>query len=303
MSFRQITSIIGKTMDQASAKLGLASCVKLLHGNSMPILGLGTYMMNAGECKKIVKKALDLGIRHIDTAKFYDNEVEIGEAIRESKIPRKDIFVTSKLWVDQHGYDEALKACNNSLKRLGMDYLDLYLIHWPGVDGVDRNSKDNGKIRAETWRALEKLHKDGKCKSIGVSNYTVKHLEELLKNCEYEPSVNQVEFHPMLYQKDLLEFCRKHEIVLEGYSPFAKGKLIKNEEILGIAKKYNKTAAQVLIRWSLQHNVVCIPKSGVEDRVQENINVFDFEISEEDMKTLDAMNKNWHCTWNPETVL
>jgi len=299
MSFRQLHSITGKTTDQATGKLALDSCVKLLQGNSMPILGLGTYMMDKGECKKITKKALELGIRHIDTAKFYGNEVEIGEAVRESKIPRKDIFITSKLWTDQHGYDKAIKACNQSLQRLNTDYLDLYLIHWPGVDGVDSDSKDNSKIRAETWRALEKLFQEGKCKAIGVSNYTIKHLEEM----KSMPSVNQVEFHPMLFQKDLLDYCSKNDIALEGYSPFAKGKLLKNGDIQSVAKKYNKSAAQILIRWSLQHGVVCIPKCSSEERLSENTNVFDFEISQEDMKNLDAMNKNWHCTWNPETIL
>jgi len=194
-----------------------------------------------------------------------------------------------------------LKLVMLVLKKLGLDYVDLYLIHWPGTN-KEIPPNEISKLRNDTWKGLEKLHKDGKAKSIGVSNYTIKHLKELIPNCEFMPSVNQVEFHPKLYQSDLLEHCKSEEIVLEGYSPFGKGKLLKNETVKRIAENYKKTPAQVLIRWNLQHEVVVIPKCSTVERLKENMDVFNFEISSQHMKELDSLNENWHSSWNPNDI-
>jgi diketogulonate reductase-like aldo/keto reductase len=302
MSFRQISNIF-ITADHGTNRLSLSSGVKLAQGNIMPMFGLGTYLLHDQRCRDMVKAALDLGVRHIDTAAFYRNERDIGLAIRESKVSRKEIFVTSKLWIDSHGYQNALRAFNETMNQLQLDYVDLYLIHWPGSSTLSSKSPENSKYRSETWKALEKVFKDGKAKAIGVSNYTIAHLEELLRTCEVRPSVNQVEFHPLLYQKQLLEFCHTNGIVLEGYSPFGKGTLLKNAEIQKVAKKYNKSSAQILLRWSLQHHVPVIPKCSTVERLKENLQIYDFDISEEDMNFLNSLHQNWHCTWNPEEVL
>jgi len=183
-----------------------------------------------------------------------------------------------------------------------MEYVDLYLIHWPGTI-LEHNDKRNKELRLQSWKAMETLHSEGKCKAIGVSNYTIDHLKELMENCKVKPAVNQVEFHPQLYQKDLLEYCKQHEIVVEAYSPLAHGSILKEKSILSIASKYKKTPAQILIRWCLEHNLVVIPKSASKDRIKENFNVFDFHIAEEDMKVLNSMNKNFRSCWDPSDVL
>jgi diketogulonate reductase-like aldo/keto reductase len=263
----------------------------LNNGIKIPFLGLGAYLLTGVETINAIHWALEAGYRHIDTAKMYNNEKEVGAAVKSSGIPRSEIFVTTKLWNDEHGFDRAKKACYKSLERFGFDYIDLYLIHWPG-----------GGRREETWKALESLYDEGVCKSIGVSNYTIDHLKGTLKIANIIPQVNQVEFSPFLYQSELLEFCTENKIQLEAYSPLGKGEILNNHGLKEIAKKYNKSTAQVLIRWCLQHKIVVIPKSANRNRIIENANVFDFEISMEDMNKLDSLNKNLRVTWNPEGV-
>ncbi|MHA2357756.1 MAG: aldo/keto reductase [Candidatus Heimdallarchaeaceae archaeon] len=272
--------------------LEITTKLKLNNNVNIPLFGLGTYLSASGlEVENAVKTALDVGYRHIDTARFYHNEESIGKAIREYSLPRKEVFLTTKLWNTDHGYEKAINAFHGSLRRLDIEYVDLFLIHWP----VE-------KLRNETWKALEEVYKEGYCKAIGVSNYTINHLKELLEICEIKPTVNQVEFHPFLYQKELLDYCRKNDIILEGYSPFAKGQRINDSKITTIAQKYNKTNAQIIIRWHLQHNVVVIPKSARKSRIIENSEVYDFVISDEDMNYLDSLNENFRCTWDPTNV-
>lgn len=266
--------------------------VKLNDGIEMPIFGLGTFQTRSGrETKDAVLYALKAGYRLIDTAAAYGNEEDVGEAVRQSGISREEIFITTKLWNTDHGFDRALSAFDKSRKKLGLTYVDLYLIHWP-----------EGGLRNETWKALEKLLKDGKCRAIGVSNYTIRHLKELLINLPTIPAVNQVEFHPYLYQKELLEFCREHKIQLEAYSPLTKGRKLTDPGLVRIAEKYSKTSAQILIRWVLQKGVAVIPKSSRKERIEENARVFDFEISPEDMKTLDSFNEDYRTSWDPTDV-
>ena len=271
--------------------LSINDKAKLNNGLEIPYLGLGVYLIKGKSVLESIQWALEAGYRHIDTAKFYENESEVGLAVRNSLIPRSEIFITTKLWNDDHGYDNARKAFYKSLERFGFDYVDLFLIHWPG-----------GNKREETWRALESLYKEGVCKSIGVSNYTINHLTNTLENAEIMPQLNQVEFSPFLYQKELFEFCISNKIQLEAYSPLGKGEILKNSKIIEIAKIYNKSTAQILIRWCLQHKVVVIPKSSNKARIFENANVFDFQISSGDMNKLDSLNQNLRVTWDPSGV-
>jgi diketogulonate reductase-like aldo/keto reductase len=263
--------------------------IPLSHGGAMPILGLGVYQSGAGKATvDAVTWALETGYRHVDTAAMYGNETEVGEAVRASGIPRDELFVTTKLWNNDHGYDRALRAFEQSLGRLGFEYVDLYLIHWP-VEGLRRDS----------WRALESLLRDGRARAIGVSNYTVTHLRELLDQCDTSPAVNQVEFHPFLYQRDLLEFCRSHDIQLEAYSPLTKGHKLGDGRLVSLARRYGRSTAQIMIRWAIQHDVVVIPKSADRGRIQENAAVFDFELSGPDMSYLDGLDEKLHITWDP----
>jgi len=262
---------------------------KLNNGVMIPRLGLGVYQSPPGHTtQKAVEYALNIGYRHIDTALIYNNESDVGSALRKSGIRREDLFVTTKLWNSDQGYEPALKACDNILKRLGLKYLDLYLIHWPVPE-----------IRNESWKALIKLLKDGKCRSIGVSNYTIHHLTEQLENTDVVPMVNQVEFSPFLYQKQLLDYCEKNKIQVEAYSPLTQGAKLNHPTIQQIATKHNKTPAQVLLRWSLQHDVVTIPKSVREERIKENSQVFDYNLTTEDMWILDALDENFRNSWDP----
>lgn len=266
--------------------------VRLNNGVEMPIFGLGTYQSRRGkETKEAVLAALEAGYRLIDTAAMYENEEDVGEAVRKSGIPREEIFVTTKLWNSDHGYDRTLVAFEDSRRKLGLPYVDLYLIHWP-VEG----------LRNESWKALEKLLKEGKCRAIGVSNYMTWHLKELFRNSSTVPAVNQVEFSPYLYQKDLLKFCRKHDIQLEAYSPLTKGHKLNDPRLGDIGLKYSKSPAQILIRWALQKEVIVIPKSSRRERILENADVFDFAISAKDTKVLDSFNQDLRTSWDPSTA-
>ncbi len=272
--------------------LTLGSRVPLHDRNTIPVLGLGMWQAGSGkETRKAVATALEIGYRLFDTAKLYGNERDLGTAIRESGIPREEIFVTTKLWNNDQGYESASRAFEKSRRELGLDYVDLYLIHWP-VPG----------LRQESWKALLKIRDEGLARSIGVSNYTIRHLEELLPATPAPPAVNQVEFHPFLYQKELLEFCVRQKIQLEAYSPLTRGHRLNHPVIREIASRHGRTPAQILIRWSLQHGLVVIPKSIRPDRIRENAAVFDFELKPEDMKRLDSLDESSHVAWNPEDL-
>ncbi|AYK58464.1 glyoxal/methylglyoxal reductase [Bacillus subtilis subsp. subtilis] len=271
----------------------LKDTVKLHNGVEMPWFGLGVFKVeNGNEATESVKAAIKNGYRSIDTAAIYKNEEGVGIGIKESGVAREELFITSKVWNEDQGYETTLAAFEKSLKRLQLDYLDLYLIHWPG--------KDKYK---DTWRALEKLYKDGKIRAIGVSNFQVHHLEELLKDAEIKPMVNQVEFHPRLTQKELRDYCKAQGIQLEAWSPLMQGQLLDNEVLTQIAEKHNKSVAQVILRWDLQHEVVTIPKSIKEHRIIENADIFDFELSQEDMDKIDALNKDERVGPNPDELL
>ncbi|WCR28760.1 aldo/keto reductase [Paenibacillus thiaminolyticus] len=270
------------------------SRTRLNNGIDMPWMGLGVFKVEEGsELVEAVKAAVKHGYRSIDTAAVYANETSVGQGIREALaengLNREDLFITSKVWNADLGYESTLAAFETSLKKLGLDYLDLYLIHWP----VASKYKD-------AWRALEKLYKDGRVKSIGVSNFQVHHLEDLMKDAEIIPVVNQVEFHPLLNQKELRDFTKKHGIQLEAWSPLMQGELLNHPLLKEIADKYGKSIAQVILRWDLQHGVVTIPKSTKEHRIVENASLFDFELSPEDMDRIDGLNENRRIGPDPD---
>lgn len=263
---------------------GLESTVTLHNGVEMPRLGLGVYKMEDGdEVKEAVLYALKNGYRSIDTASLYGNEIGVGEAVKESGIPRESIFVTSKVWNTEQGYEETIKSFEASLKRLDMEYLDLFLIHWP--------APELGKFK-ETWRALEKLYNDSKIKAIGVSNFKEEHLEALMEDASIVPMVNQIELHPSLTQEPLRAFCEKHDIKVEAWSPLKQGKLFENPVLKAISEKHGKSVAQIIIRWDLQHGIITIPKSVTPHRIDENSHVFDFELTDEEMKQIDQLNQD-----------
>jgi diketogulonate reductase-like aldo/keto reductase len=267
------------------------STLPLNNGVEIPVVGLGVFRRPAGEAtKSAVRYALEAGYRLIDTAKIYGNEASVGEAIRESGIPRSEVFVTTKLWNADHGYEATRRACAGSLRKLGLDTLDLYLVHWP-VEG----------LRLETWRAMETLLAEGRCRAIGVSNYMVQHLEELLEHCVVAPAVNQIELSPYNYlsRKEVVDLCRAQGIQIEAYSPLTKGLKLKDPKLVRIAQTYAKSTAQVLVRWAVQHGFVVLPKSSSRERIRQNADVFDFAISEADMATLDSFDENLVTGWDP----
>jgi diketogulonate reductase-like aldo/keto reductase len=267
--------------------LTLESRAKLNNGIEIPRLGLGVYQSPPGEITlRAVRYALEIGYRHIDTAELYGNETDVGRAVQESGIRRDDVFITTKVWNSHQRYDSTLYACEGSLRRLGLSYVDLYLIHWP-VQGLGD----------ETWRAMIRVLQQGKARAIGVSNYRITELNELLDKSDVVPAVNQVEFHPFLYQEELLSFCKNNKIQLEAYSPLTRGKRLNHTNILEMAKKYDTTPSQILIRWSLQHDVIVIPKSIHEARIKENSQVFDFQLEPNDMKLLDSLNENLYTVF------
>ena len=255
----------------------------------MPIVGLGTWNSAEGnECEDAVAEAVNAGYRHIDTAAIYGNERSVGNGVRKSGISREEIFITTKLWNGDHGNPEG--ALEESLKKLQLDYVDLYLIHWPVPE------------RNKTWKMFEKFLEEGKCRAIGVSNFMVRHLEELLKQSKAMPAVNQVEFTPYLFQKELLEYCKSNGIQLESYSPLTQGMKLKDPKLTAVAKKYSKTQAQILLRWNVQHGNVIIPKSTTKERMVENSDIFDFDISEEDMEKLDSFNEGFRICPDPNEM-
>jgi methylglyoxal/glyoxal reductase len=259
----------------------LSGYVTLNNNVRMPYLGLGVYKAEDGhEVINSITNALKVGYRHVDTASLYGNEKGVGTAVRESGLRREEVFVTSKLWNSDHGYDSTLKAFDLSLKKLGFDYLDLYLIHWP---------KDKSK---ETWKAFEFLYKQGVVKAIGVSNFLKYQLEGLLQSAEIIPMVNQMEFHPYLVQQDLIDFCHRHKIQYEAWGPLMQGRILSDKTLTQLAQKYHKDVAQLVLRWNLQKDVVTIPKSTNPERILSNSQIFDFEISEEDMNKIDNLDNS-----------
>lgn len=256
-------------------------------GARIPQLGLGVWQAG-GATQRAVASALQLGYRHIDTARVYGNEAQVGKAMRESGIPREELFVTTKLWNQDQGYDRALRAFDESLKRLALDYIDLYLIHWP-VAGE----------RLESWRALELLFKEKRARSIGVSNYLVPHLEELSGVAQVLPAVNQIELTPFLQRRDTTTLCRKLGITLEAYSPLTRGERLDHPVLLEIAKQVARSPAQVLLRWNIQHGTVILPKSVTASRIEENALVFDFELDRAAMARLDALEEGLVTGWDP----
>ncbi len=270
--------------------------VKLNNGVEMPILGFGVYQINDQQvCEESVVEAIKAGYRLIDTAAIYGNEEAVGRAIKRCGIKREELFITTKLWINDAGYEKAKKAFEISLKKLGLDYLDLYLIHQPYGDVYG------------SWRAMEELYKEGKIKAIGVSNFEPDRLIDLILNNKVVPAVNQIETHPFCQQIKAGEYLKEKQVQLESWGPFAEGKnnLFSNEKIKKIAAKYNKSIAQVILRWLIQRGIVCIPKSTHKERIIENFNVFDFELSDEDMQIIKSLDQGSSCFLDhrdPKTV-
>lgn len=262
---------------------------KLNNGVDIPALGLGVFLSKPGaETEQAVLWSLEAGYRHIDTAAFYKNEADVGNAVRSSGIPRKDIFITTKVWNTDQGYESTLRAFDKSLNLLKSDYIDLYLVHWPVEN-----------LRRETWRAMTKLYNERLVRSIGVSNYTIKHLDEMYDYTDIVPAVNQVEFHPFLFQKKLLEYCNDNNIYLEAYSPIVRGKRFGDKRFVALGNKYGKSEAQIMLRWVLQHGIIILPKSVKQHRIIENADIFDFEISQDDMEYIDKFHENYRIAWDP----
>lgn len=265
--------------------------ITLQNGVEIPALGFGTFKVEEGsEVINSVKEALRLGYRHIDTAAVYGNEQGVGRAIKESGINRKELFITSKVWNSDQGYDSTLIAFEETMKRLDTDYLDLYLIHWPKP------------LNKETWRAMEKLYDEGRVKAIGVSNFKVHHLQDLMDSGTITPMVNQIELHPRFTQKEVREFCNKYNIVVEAWAPLMQGKVFSIELLQALAEKYNKTISQIVLRWDLQMGLVTIPKSITPERIKENMDIFDFELSEEDMEGITELDREERIGPDPDNI-
>lgn len=278
----------------------LTDTYELSNGVKIPCVGFGTWQIPNGEVAvSAVKEALRVGYRHIDTAAAYGNEESVGIAIRESGIPREEIFVTSKLPNSHHGYEATLQSFEETMKNLGMDYLDLYLIHWPNpIKYRDCWEEAN----AGTWRAFEELYEAGKIRAIGISNFRPHHIEALRKTARIMPMVNQIRLCPGETQPETSEYCRKHNILLEAYSPLGTGRVFDVPEIQELAKKYGKTVAQICLRWSLQMGYLPLPKSTTPSRIRENADIFDFELSEEDVQLIASLKGCCGPTKDPDTI-
>ncbi|MEO1267593.1 MAG: aldo/keto reductase [Myxococcota bacterium] len=270
--------------------------VALNNGIQIPQVGLGVYRAgHGGQTEAAVYRALEVGYRHVDTAHIYRNEAEVGSAIRrwctETGEPQSSVFVTTKLWNDHHGYDATLQAFEQSLSTLGLETIDLYLIHWPVSE-----------LRVESWRAMERLLQEGRCRSIGVSNFTVRHLEELLERTGVIPAINQIEVHPFLQQRATRAFCHQQGIIIEAYSPLTKGRHLDDARLKAVAAEVERSTAQVLIRWSIQHGMITLPKSSHPGRIAENAGVFDMELNADQMARLDALDEGRRTAWDPTSV-
>lgn len=272
--------------------MDIATKVRLNNGVEMPWLGLGVFRAEDGkEVENAVVTALKHGYRSIDTAAVYQNERGVGLGMKKSGVPREEVFLTSKVWTSDQGYKSTMRAFEESLDRLQTNYLDLYLIHWP-----------KGKLSSETWKAMEELYEKGLIRAIGVSNFLVHHLEDFLPECKVIPAVNQIEFHPELIQPELLEYCRGKGIQPEAWSPIMKGKVLNIPVLQALAAKYGKTPVQIVLRWDIQKGVVTIPKSVKPERIISNADIFDFELSDEDMAKIDSLDKNRRLGFHPDEI-
>ena len=268
----------------------LQSTTTLHNGVKMPWFGLGVYKVPEGsEALESVKAAIKAGYRSIDTAALYQNEEGVGQGIKESGVPREELFITTKVWNSDQREDRVLEAFETSLQKLGLEYVDLYLIHWP--------VKEKYK---QSWKVLEKLYKEGRIRAIGVSNFQIHHLEDLMADAEIKPMVNQVELHPLFAQLELHEYCKKQEIQIEAWAPLGQGRLLDNPVLQDIASSHHKSIAQVILRWDIQNEIVTIPKSVRESRIIENANIFDFTLSESDMEKINALNENKRFGGDPD---
>lgn len=263
--------------------------VTMNNGRSMPQVGLGVWQAPRGQVTRdAVLSALAQGYRHIDTARIYGNEADVGAAVRESGLPREQIFVTTKLWNEDHGFDSALRAFELSLTRLGLEYVDLYLVHWPVANK-----------RLDSWDALERLYKEGRARAIGVSNYLTPHLRELLDHCEVPPAANQIELTPFLQRRDTRALCAQHRIVVQAYSPLTRGEKLSHATVVRVARQVSRSPAQVLLRWGIQHGHVVLPKSTTPSRIAENAALFDFALDAAAMQALDGLEENLTTGWDP----
>ncbi len=266
----------------------------------MPKIGFGTYKTSVDtDGVQVIRDAIACGYRMLDTAAMYGNEKEVGEAIRLSGIDRRELFITTKLDNKDRGYDSALRAFDVSMANLGLDYLDLYLIHWPASETKFPDWKE---INSESWRALERLYKEGRVRAIGVSNFLTPHLQALIESATVTPMVNQIEFHPGWMQPETFELCNKLGIAVEGWSPLGRTRVLEDPLLIELAEKYKKSTAQICLRWELQHNVVPIPKSTHPERMRQNLELFDFHLSEEDMKRIDSMPETGASGLLPDTI-
>ncbi len=263
---------------------------KLSSGKEIPAIGYGTFRIPNESVNELILEALRAGYTHIDTASYYENETGIGQALSECDKNRSDLFITTKVWNEEIRNRKIKESCSESLEKLKTDYIDLLLYHWPVGNII------------ETWKDFEYLKKEGLVKHIGVSNFKEHHLDTLLKNCEIKPEINQIECHPLLNQKNLREYCNSKGILVSAWSGFMAGELLTNKELLSIGKRYKKTIAQIILRWNFQHNIITLPKSSSENRMRENLDIFDFHLSEEDMYYIDSMNRDQRCGPDPDFI-
>ena len=276
----------------------LSSTRTLANGVKIPCIGYGTWQTPGGDvARDSVKKARELGYRHVDTATVYGNEASVGEGIRLSGVKREDVFLTTKQWTNERGFENTVAAAERALKTLGVDYLDLYLVHWPAVEKL---SPDWAAINAETWRGFEKLYKDGKVRAIGVSNFMPAQLAALKECAEVQPMVDQVEFHPGYIQRNVLDYCRENGIVVEAWSPLGSGRLLADPLVNEIGAAHGKSAAQTCVRYALQHGIVPLPKSVTPERIAANADVFDFALTDAEMAALDAMPETGYSGYHPD---
>ncbi|XP_034468982.1 glyoxal reductase isoform X2 [Hippoglossus hippoglossus] len=273
--------------------------VPLANGLQIPIFGLGTSHDGGYSHDAVVYALTECGVRHLDTAKHYGCEEMLGKSIRDSGLARSDLWLTNKLWPGDYGYEDTKKACMDSCSRMGVEYFDLYLMHWPGPK---KPCRSNREMRADTWRALEELYKEGLCRSIAVSNFMIHHLEQLKEDCAIVPHLNQVEYHPFQQSNELIEYCRHEGIAFQGYCPLAKGQVLSSPTIIQVAQKYGRTPAQICIRWSVQNGAITIPKSTKKEHVAENYQVLGFQLDEEDMLVINKMHDGRHVSWDPRDV-
>lgn len=272
-------------------------CYTLENGTKIPCLGFGTYNAKGGDNLEIIKTAIEAGYRYFDTASFYETERVLGQAIRESGIPREEFFIATKAWIDERGYDEVKAAMDRSLERLQMDYVDMYLIHWPKASLEEADWKERDVL---TWRGMEEMHEAGKAKGLGLSNFLPNHLDVILENAKIKPQVDQLESHPGYSQEAAVAYGQSKGIRMQAWSPLGRGKMIENEVLIRFAEKYGKTPAQICLRFSIQKGIIPLVKSSTMERMKQNMDVFDFEISTEDIQILSCMPQNVWSGEHPE---